>query len=137
LSLRAHEVLTLVETRKDAAVKGSNRVELDWLLKCKVDDLVRVIRPLSAKSCEQYAKAILSHIGGPSFEELLSRIIEAMVKADGGAIPKNSDEYYFAVRDMFPNVPKESDVVGRLLAFTMQACALRLERHQARLRKAN
>ena len=64
-------------------------------------------------------------------------IVEAMVKADGGVIPKSSDEYYFAVRDMFPNVPKESDVVGRLLAFTMQACVLRLERHQAHLRKAN
>ena len=99
LVLRAREVLTLVETRKDAVVKGSNRVELDWLLKCKMVDLVSVIRPLSAESCEQYAKAILSQIGGPSFEELLSRIVEAMVKADGGVIPKSSDEYYFAVRD--------------------------------------
>lgn len=118
-------------------MKGSEHIEVDWLLNCKIDDLVSVIRPLSADSCEQYAKAMLSKIGGPSYDHLLVRIVNAMVPLDGGGPPNNSDDYYFAVRDMFPHVPRESDVIGRLLAFAMQASVLRLERHKTRPIKTN
>src|ERR1700704_2826888 len=31
---------------------------------------------MSAKNCEQYVRAILSRIGGPSFEQFLMRIVE-------------------------------------------------------------
>jgi hypothetical protein len=51
-------------------------IELDRLLSCTVDELVTLVQPMSANNCEQYARAILGRIGGPSFEQLMMRIIE-------------------------------------------------------------
>jgi hypothetical protein len=56
-------------------VKDSGRLELDWLLKCKLEELIASVRPMSAKNCEQIVRAILDRIGGPSFEQLLMRIV--------------------------------------------------------------
>jgi hypothetical protein len=110
-------------------VKDSKHVELDWLLNCNIEELIGFVRPMSAKNCEQYARIILDHIGGPSLEKLLMRIVETMVPTDGRGPPTNSDVYYFAVRDLFSHVPTESDVVGRLLFFAMRMCQLRLEKN--------
>ena len=84
---------------------------------------------MSAKELETYTKEMLDRIGGPSFEQLLMRIVETMVPTDGGSPPRNPDEYYFAVRDLFPHVPTESDVVARVLAFAMRMSVLRLEKN--------
>jgi hypothetical protein len=43
-------------------------IELDQLLGCSVDELIALVKPMSADNCEQYARAILGRIGGPSFE---------------------------------------------------------------------
>ena len=86
-------------------MKESEPLELDWLLKCKLEELIASVRPMSAKNCEKIARAILDRIGGPSFEQLLMRIVETMVPRDGRGPPTNSDEYYFAIRDLFPHVP--------------------------------
>jgi len=80
---------------------------------------------MSAKECEIYTREMLDRIGGPSFEQLLMRIVETMVPTDGGNPPRSPDEYYFAVRDLFPHVPTESDVVARVLAFAMRMSVLR------------
>ena len=105
---------------------------LDRLLKCSINELTASIRLMSAKECETYTREMLDRIGGPSFEKLLMRIVETMVPTDGGSPPRSSDEYYFAVRDLFPHVPTESDVLGRLLAFSMMMAVLRLEKHPLR-----
>jgi hypothetical protein len=110
-------------------VKDFGHLELDWLLSCKIEELIASVRPMSAKNCEQYVRAILGRIGGPSFEQLLMRIVETMVPRDGRGPPTNSDEYYFAIRDLFPHVPVENDVLGRLLCFAMRMFQLRLEKH--------
>lgn len=110
-------------------MKDSGYLELDWLLSCKLEELIASVSPMSAKSCEQYVRAILGRIGGPSFEQLLMRIVETMVPRDGRGPPTNTDEYYFATRDLFPHVPAENDVLGRLLCFAMRMCQLRLEKH--------
>jgi len=110
-------------------VKDSKYVELGWLLNCQVEELIAFVRPMPAKNCEQYARTILGHIGGPSFEKFLTRLVETMVPTDGRGPPTNSDVYYFAVRDLFPHVPTESDVVGRLVFFAMRMCQLRLEKN--------
>ena len=102
-------------------MKDSDRLELDWLLKCKLEELIASVRPMSAKNCEQIVRAILDRIGGPSFEQLLMRIVETMVPRDGRGPPTNSDEYYFAIRDLFP--------LGRLLCFAMRMCVLRIEKN--------
>jgi hypothetical protein len=109
-------------------VKDSERLELDWLLKCNLEELIASVRPMSAKNCEQIVRAILDRIGGPTFEELLTRIAGTMVPKDGRGPPTNSDEYYFAIRDLFPQVPPENDVLGRLLCFAMRMCQLRIEK---------
>ena len=83
---------------------------------------------MSAKECETYTREMLDRIGGPSFEQLLMRIVETMVPTDGGNPPRSPDEYYFAVRDLFPHVPIGSDVVARVLAFAMRMSVLRLEK---------
>jgi hypothetical protein len=83
---------------------------------------------MSAKECETYTRAMLDRIGGPSFEQLLMRIVETMIPTDGSNPPCSPDEYYFAVRDLFPHVPTESDVVARILAFAMRMSVLRLEK---------
>jgi len=62
---------------------------------------------MSAKNCEQIVRAIVDRIGGPSFEQLLMRIVETMVPTDERGPPTNSDVYYFAVRDLFPHVPRK------------------------------
>src|ERR1700730_18384365 len=36
------------------------------------------------------------------------KIVETMVPRDGRGPPTNSDEYYFAIRDLFPHVPPEN-----------------------------
>jgi hypothetical protein len=115
--------------RLESRVKDSDRLELDWLLKCKLEELIASVRPMSAKNCEQIVRAILDRIGGPSFEQLLMRIVETMVPRDGRGPPTNSDEYYFAIRDLFPHVPPENDVLGRLLCFAMRMCLLRIEKN--------
>lgn len=110
-------------------VKDSERLELDWLLKCNLEELVASVRPMSAENCEKIARAILDRIGGPTFEHLLTRIVETMVPRDGRGPPTSSDEYYFAIRDLFPQVPPENDVLGRLLCFAMRMCQLRIEKN--------
>jgi len=89
-------------------------IELDQLLSYTVDELPALVQPMSANNCEQYASAILGRIGGPSFEQLMMRIIETANPNDGGRPPMNSDEYYLAVRKLFPHIAEENDVVGRL-----------------------
>jgi hypothetical protein len=108
--------------------EDSERLELDWLLKCDLEELIASVRPMSAKNCEQIVRAILDRIGGPTFEQLLTRIVATMVPMDGRAPPRNSDEYYFAVRDLFPQVPPENDILGRLLCFALRMCQLRIEK---------
>jgi hypothetical protein len=110
-------------------VKDFEHLELDWLLKCKLEELIASVRPMSAKNCEQFVRAILGRIGGPSFEQFLMRIVETMVPRDGRGPPTNSDEYYFAIRDLFPHVPTENDVLGRLLCFALRMCQLRIEKN--------
>jgi hypothetical protein len=112
-----------------AESEGFRSSRLDWLLKCKLEELIASVRPMSAKNCEQIVRAILDRIGGPSFEQLLMRIVETMVPRDGRGPPTNSDEYYFAIRDLFPHVPPENDVLGRLLCFAMRMCVLRIEKN--------
>jgi hypothetical protein len=90
-------------------VKNSEHLELDWLLKCNLEELIASVRPMSAKNCEQIVRAILDRIGGPSFEQLLMRIVGTMVPSDGRGPPANSDEYYFSIRDLFPHIPPEND----------------------------
>lgn len=109
-------------------MKDSERLELDWLLKCDLEELIASVRPMSAKNCEQIVRAILDRIGGPTFEQLLTRIVATMVPMEGHAPPRNSDEYYFAVRDLFPQVPPENDILGRLLCFALRMCQLRIEK---------
>ena len=105
------------------------RLELDWLLECNLEELIASVRPMSAKNCEQIVRAILHRIGGPTFEQLLTRIVGTMVPRDGRGPPTNSDEYYFAIRDLFPQVPPENDVLGRLLCFAMRMCQSRIEKN--------
>jgi hypothetical protein len=102
-------------------------VELDRLLTCEIEELIATVRPMPPKDCEKYAKAILARVGGPSFEQLLMRIVETAVPKDGIGPPKNSDIYYFAIRDMFPHVAEENDVLGRLVFLVMRMTQLRLE----------
>jgi hypothetical protein len=104
-------------------------IELDRLLSCTVDELVALVEPMSANNCEQYARAILGRIGGPSFEQVMMRIIQTAMPKDGGYPPRDPDTYYFAVRGLFPHVDEGSDVVGRLVLLTMLAGTLRLKAH--------
>ncbi len=110
-------------------MNDSSRLELDWLLGCKIDELIASVRPMSAENCEQYARAILGRIGGPSFEELSLRIVDTMVPRDGHGPPTNTDDFYFAIRDLFPHIPVKNDVLGRFLFFALRMVQLRLEPH--------
>jgi hypothetical protein len=106
-------------------------IELDQLLGCSVDELIALVKPMSADNCEQYARAILDRLGGPGFEQLMMRILQTAAPKDGGRSPSDPNTYYFAVRGMFPHVADDSDVVGRLVLLTMLAGTLRLEAHQS------
>jgi hypothetical protein len=99
----------------ELAVIDLEHIELDRLLSCTVDELVTLVQPMSANNCERYARTILGRIGGPSFEQVMMRIVETATQKDGGRPPINSDEYYLAVQDLFPHIAEENDVVGRLV----------------------
>jgi hypothetical protein len=105
-------------------VEDSGPLELDWLLKCNLEELIASVRPMSAKKCEQIVRAILDRIGGPTFEQL-ARIVATMILRDGRGPPT-----YFAIRDLFPQVPPENDVSSRLLCFAMRMCQLRIEKNR-------
>ncbi|MEK6677582.1 MAG: hypothetical protein AABZ47_18255 [Planctomycetota bacterium] len=107
--------------------------ELQRLLTCDIDELVASISVISAPEGERHARAILNRIGGPTFEKYLMRITETMIPKGGGGPPRNVDAYYFAVRDFFPHIPEEDDVLGRLGCFVTQMCRLRLEAHMRTL----
>jgi hypothetical protein len=111
------------------AVIDMAHIELDRLLNCTVDELTALVKPMSANNCEQYARAILGRIGGPSFEQVMIRILHTAVPKDGGRSPSDPDTYYFPVRELFPHVAEDSDVIGRLVLLTMLAGTLRLEAH--------
>ena len=114
------------------AVIDMAHIELDRMLNCTVDDLTALVKPMSANNCEQYARAILGRIGGPSFEQVMIRIIQTAAPKDGGhpGHPRRGpDTYYFAVSELFPHVAEDSDVVGRLVLLTTLAATLRLEAH--------
>jgi hypothetical protein len=64
-------------------VKDSDRLELDRLLKCNLEELIASVRPMSAKNCEQIVRAMLDRIGGPTFEQLLTRIVGTMFRGTG------------------------------------------------------
>src|SRR5918912_3713787 len=98
--------------------------DVEYLLSYNIEDLVSAIASMSADDCEKYARAVLSHVGGPSFEAYLSRILRTMIPDDGSPPPTSSDTYYLSVRDMFPHVPGTSDALGRLCALVMQMCIL-------------
>ncbi len=110
-------------------MSSSKNPELDRLLTCDTEELLAAITPMSADDCEHYARAILDRIGGPTFEQYLTRIAETMVPLDESGPPINPDDYYFAVRELFPNVSTEDDVLGRLAAFVMRMCQLRMGAH--------
>jgi hypothetical protein len=107
-------------------------IELEQLLGCSVDELIALVKPMSADSCEQHARAIFTRLGGPSFEQLMMRILQTTAN-DVTPPSSDPDTYYFAVRELFPHVAKDSDVVGRLVLLTMLAGTLRLEAHQSRI----
>src|SRR3981081_1550193 len=80
--------ILLFRTRAESSfgeqkVKDSDRLELDWLLKCKLEELIASVRPMSAKNCEQIVRAILDRIGGPRFQALLMWSVETMVQMEG------------------------------------------------------
>ena len=110
-------------------MKDFKHLELDWLLKCKLEELIASVRPMSAKNCEQYVRAILSRIGGPSFEQFLMRIVETD-GSEGRAW--SSDELrriLLCNPGLVPHVPTENDVLGRLLCFALRMCQLRIEKN--------
>ena len=104
--------------------------DVEYLLSCNMKDLASAIASMSADDCDKYARAVLAHVGGPSFEAYLLRILRTMVPDDGSPPPVSSDSYYLSVRDMFPHIPDTSDALGRLCALVMQMCILRIEAGQ-------
>ena len=112
---------------RHATMTDPVNLDLDHLLTCGIQELIATIASMSASECERYARAILDRIGGPTFEQYLVRITETMVPEDADGPPTQPDDYYFAVRDLFPHVPTEGDVLGRLAGFVMRMCQLRLK----------
>ncbi len=110
-------------------MNNRENLELDRLLTCDIQELLAAITPMPADDCEHYARAILDRIDGPTFEQYLMRITETMIPEDGSGPPTDPDDYYFAVRDLFPNVSTDDDVLGRLAAFVMRMCQLRMGAH--------
>jgi hypothetical protein len=105
------------------------RIEFDRLLGCSVDELIALVQRMPADHCEECARGLLSRIGGPSFEQLMMRLLETANPKDGVGPAINADAYYGAVRELFPHITQESDVLGRLLLLAMQVATLRLEEH--------
>jgi hypothetical protein len=44
-------------------VEDPEPFELDWLLKCNLEELIASVRPMSAKNCEQIVRPILDFAG--------------------------------------------------------------------------
>jgi hypothetical protein len=85
-------------------------IELDQLLGCSVDELIALVKPMSADNCEQHARAILGRLGGPSFEQLMMRILQTAAAKGVSPPPSDPDTYYFAVRGLFAHVAEDSPI---------------------------
>jgi hypothetical protein len=107
-------------------MKDRKPLNLDHLLTCGVDELIAAVLPMSAKDCELYMRAILDRVGGPTFEQYLIRLMARMIPSDGSGPPTKADDYYFAVRGLFPHVTENDDILGRLAFFAMRMCQLRM-----------
>jgi hypothetical protein len=105
----------------------ADRVTVDQILTCDVEACVSAIGSMSADDCEHHARAILDRIGGPTFEQYVMRIMETMIPEDRNSPPNDCDDYYFAVRELFPHISTEDDVLGRLAALVMKMIVLRVE----------
>lgn len=103
-----------------------NILRLDYLLTSDMEVLISEVTSMSADECEQYARAILDQVDGPTFEQYLMRIVETMVPHDGSMPSANSDDYYVAVRDMFTHISTKDDILGRLAALVMRMVGLRM-----------
>ena len=110
-----------------------NILRLDHLLTSDMEHFISEVASMSADDCEQYARAILDQIGGPTFDQYLMRIVDTMIPDDGSGPPRNSDDYYFAVRDMFPHISTEDDILGRLAGLVMRMAGLRMVGYAPRL----
>ena len=108
----------------------TTRCEIDRLLSCRVDELIALVQPMSADNCEHYARAVLGRIGGPSFEQVMLRIVETAAQTGRDRPPTNSEAHYLAVRDLFPNISRDNDVVGRLVFLATYTAVLRLEKYR-------
>ena len=126
-------MLIEVNGSEDRKVIEMTHIEIDRLLSCTVDELIALVEPMSADNCEHYTRTILGRIGGPSFEQVMTRIVETAVPKDGDRPPTHSDAYYFAVCDLFPHVKRDNDVVGRLVFLATYMATLRLEKHHTTL----
>jgi hypothetical protein len=101
--------------------------ELDHLLTCDAGTFASLIGGLSVAECERIARLILERTGGPRFERYLKRIAETMVPVDGSGSPDKVEDYYHAVRDMFPHIERDDGTLGRLCAIVVHLCTRFLE----------
>ena len=56
-------------------------------------------------------------------------IVDMPARSDS-LVFSGSQTFYFAIRDLFLQVPPENDVLGRLLCFAMRMCQLRIEKNR-------
>jgi hypothetical protein len=98
----------------------------DDLMTCGMDEFITALENLSAPECERHARSILDRIGGPSFEECVSRLLDTAWSSDNGKPPRTPDAYYFAIQELFPQVSQESDILGRFVALLMSMTTQRL-----------
>ena len=92
---------------KGPEVTDTAHVELDQVLDCTVDELIALVRPMSANYCELYARAILGRTGGPSFEQLMMRIVQTACPKDGIIRPCHRTPITLPFATCFPISPKE------------------------------
>jgi hypothetical protein len=101
--------------------RGSGGVTTDELLQLEMPALTHVIVEFSPADCEVHVRELLARLDGPSYDKYVKTLVDVALTGT-----RCSDDYYMAVREYFPHVPRDSDVLGRLCAIAMKMVVDRL-----------
>ena len=97
------------------------------LITTDLDAFIDAVAKLDADTCERHARAVIRHLDEPvSFEEYLWALTRVAVEFNGPDHEKTT-QYYLTTEKLFPRVPAEDDILGRLAGLMLKMMAKRLE----------
>ena len=102
-------------------------MKTEELIAAELGRFIDAVAQLDADTCEEHSRAIIRRLGEPaSFETYLYELTRLALEVEGSSGEK-STEYYRVTERLFPGIPAEDDILGRLTGLMMKMMAERLK----------